>query len=129
MPNDQPAAPRIPDATTPRGLAAKRDYVRSLERRRDEEALAGLVECLSDESGYLRELALGALERWGEPCGPALVTLLRRGLWFSRASAARALGRLGYVPATGPLLALVGDPIELVGDEAVAALVEIARRG
>ena len=128
MQDERAAAPLSP-ATTPRGLAAKRDYVRSLEQRRDEEALAGLVECLADESGYLRELAEGALLRWGEPSGPALVPLLRRGLWFSRASAARALGRLGYAPAAGPLLELAGDPIESVSGEALAALIELARRG
>src|SRR5262249_22316793 len=100
-----------------------------LERRRDEEALTRLVECLSDESGYLRELAEAALIRWGESGGAALVPLLRRGLWFSRASAARALGRLGYAPAAGPLLELAGDPIESVVDEAYAALSALARRG
>jgi HEAT repeat protein len=129
MADDRSGAERVTNATSSRGLAGKRDYVRSLEQRRDEAALGLLVECLCDESGYLRELAEAALLRIGERSGPALLPLLGQGLWFSRTSAARVLGSIGYAPAAGPLLQLTGDSVGAVVREAVAALVAIGQRG
>ena len=64
------------DALNPRGLAGKREYVRSLEQRRDEEALSLLVECLCDESWFLRDLAEESLLRLGEKGAPILLPLL-----------------------------------------------------
>jgi len=129
MADDRSGAGRVTDATSSRGLAGKRDYVRSLEQRRDEAALGPLVECLCDESGYLRELAEAALLRVGERSGPALLPLLGQGLWFSRTSAARVLGWIGYAPAASPLLKLTGDSVGAVVSEAVAALVALCERG
>jgi HEAT repeat protein len=120
---------RVSDATSSRGLAGKRDYVRSLEQRRDEAALGLLVECLCEESGYLRELAEGALLRIGERSAPALLPLMGQGLWFSRISAARVLGSMGYGPAAGPLLKLTGDSVETVVREAYVALAALGQRG
>src|SRR6187399_1716763 len=100
---------RTLDALNARGLAGKRDYVRSLEQRRDPEAMSLLVECLCDESWYLRELAENALLRLGDRAGETLAPLLAQGLWFSRASSARVLGRLGYAPAVPVLLHLLED--------------------
>jgi HEAT repeat protein len=129
MADEQTGAGRISDATSSRGLAGKRDYVRSLEQRRDEAALGLLVECLCDESGYLRELAESALLRIGERSGPELLPLLGQGLWFSRSSAARVLGSMGYGPAAGPLLRLTGDSVETVVREAYVALSALGQRG
>lgn len=112
-----------------RGLAGKRDYVRSLENRRDEEALSLLIECLCDESWYLRELAEEALFHMGERSGAALVPLLDQGLWFSRASAARVLGRIGHRSAMGPLVRLTEDPVETVRQQAYATLATLAAQG
>ena len=47
--DEKPGTSRVSDAMSSRGLAGKRDYVRSLEQRRDDEALSLLVECLCDE--------------------------------------------------------------------------------
>lgn len=116
------------DAMNARGLAGKRDYVRSLEQRRDEEAMSLLVECLCDESWYLRELAENALLRMGDRAGETLLPLLEQGLWYSRVSAARVLGRLGYAPAAAGLLRLVGDSVSTVAQAAGAALCELAHR-
>ena len=129
MPDDSTRGAKPYDAVSTRGLAGKRDYVRSLEQRRDEEAMSLLVECLCDESWYLRELAEHALLRLGDRAGETLVPLLEQGLWFSRASAARVLGRLGYTPAVPALLALTGDANATVATSAVAALVELGHRG
>jgi HEAT repeat protein len=129
MADERSGVDRVTDATSSRGLAGKRDYVRSLEQRRDEAAPGLLVECLCDESGYLRELAEAALLRIGERAGPALLPLLFQGLWFSRASAARVLGSLGYAPAAGPLLKLTGDSVGAVVREGYLALVALGQRG
>lgn len=129
MPDERSQAGRVSDAMSSRGLAGKRDYVRSLEQRGDDEALGLLVQCLRDESGYLRELAEAALLKLGERCGPALLPLLGQGLWFSRCSAARVLGRIGFRPAAGPLLALASDGVETVAREAYASLSALGQRG
>lgn len=129
MADDRNGQGRTYDALTARGLAGKRDYVRSLEQQRDTEAMALLVECLCDESAYLRELAEAALLRLGDRGGEALLPLLGQGLWFSRASAARVLGRIGHRPAAAPLLRLCADQVELVAQAAHESLVDLGRRG
>jgi HEAT repeat protein len=129
MVDDKYGQGRTLDAMSARGLAGKRDYVRSLEQRRDEEAMSLLVECLCDESWYLRELAESALLRLGDRAGETLLPLLEQGLWFSRASSARVLGRLGYPPAAPGLLRLLDDSVATVAQAAFAALCELAHRG
>ena len=120
---------RAADALDARRLAGSRDYVRSLEQRTDAEALGLLVECLSGDSAYLRELAEAALLKRGTAATPALLPLLGQGLWFTRASAARVLGRSGHAAATPGLLRLSRDPVASVAADARAALVALARHG
>jgi HEAT repeat protein len=121
--------PRPFDALNPRGLAGKREYVRSLEQRRDEEALSLLVECLCDESSYLRDLAEESLLRLGEKAAPILVPLLEQGLWYTRASVARVLGRCAYRPAVPAMMRLTRDANETVDEAAWVALIAIGRGG
>ena len=116
------------DALSPRGLAGKREYVLDLEQRGDEAAILLLVECLADESGYLRDLAAAALVRLGSPASPIL-PLLSSGLWYTRVSAVRTLGRLGAREAAGPLSAVLGDANHSVQLESIEALAAIARGG
>lgn len=129
MADDKYASGRTMDAMNARGLAGKRDYVRSLEQRRDEEAMSLLVECLCDESWYLRELAESALLRLGDRAGETLLPLLEQGLWYSRASAARVLGRLGYRRAAGGMLRLCLDDNATVVQAAHLSLADLGRRG
>jgi len=129
MSDEKHGSGRTYDAMNARGLAGKRDYVRSLEQRRDDEAMSLLVECLCDESWYLRDLAEHALLRLGDRAGETLLPILEQGLWFSRSSAARVLGRLGYRPAAAGLLRLATDMNATVAQAAGAALVELAHRG
>lgn len=117
------------DALNTRGLNAKREYVRGLEERHDAEALSLLVECMCDESWYLRELAEQSFLRLGEPAAAVLLPQLEHGLWFTRTSAARVLGRLGYRPAVPGLLRLSEDANKTVADAARDALVAIGRGG
>ena len=129
MSDDKYGPGRTQDAMNARGLAGKRDYVRSLEQRRDDEALALLVECLSDESWYLRDLAENALLRLGDRGGEALLSIVEQGLWFTRASASRVVGRLGYGPAVPGLFRHCADSNASVVQAARAALVDLGHRG
>jgi HEAT repeat protein len=117
------------DALNSRGLTGKREYVRNLEQRADPEALSLLIECLCDESWYLRDQAEGALSRIGPGVADILLPLLEQGLWFTRTSAARVLGRFGHRQAVPGLLRLAEDANETVADAARAALVGIGRAG
>jgi HEAT repeat protein len=125
---DESYTPKPLEALSQRGLSAKREYVLGLEQRRDEAALSLLVECMCDESWYLRELAEQAFGRMGEATAGALLPLLDQGLWYTRSSAARVLGSIGYRPAVPGLLRLTEDPNHTVAEEARDALVAIARR-
>ncbi len=116
------------DALSPRGLAGKREYVLDLEQRGDESAIQLLVECLGDESGYLRDLAAAALVRMQAPAAPIL-PLLSSGLWYTRVSAVRTLGRLAAREAAGPLSTVLGDANHSVQLESIEALASIARGG
>jgi HEAT repeat protein len=115
------------DALNTRSLTAKREYVRGLEQRRDPEAISLLVECLCDESWYLRQLAEQAFLNLGEEGAQVLVPLLGQGLWFTRSSAAAVLGRLGFAPAVPGLLALSEDANRSVAESAREALLAIGR--
>ena len=116
------------DALSPRGLAGKREYVLDLERKGDSGAVLLLVECLADESGYLRDLAAAALVRLGAPIAPIL-PLLSSGLWYTRSSAVRTLGRLGAREAAVPLANLLSDANHAVRLDAIEAMAAIARGG
>ncbi len=127
MSDDGFGQPKPFDALNTRGLMAKREYVMGLEQRADPEALSLLVECLCDESWYLRELAEGAFMRLGTEHVAVLLPLLEDGLWYTRTSVARIVGRLGERRAVPALLRLCSDPNETVVEEAQEALVAIGR--
>ena len=118
---------RTYDALNTRSLAAKREYVRGLEQRRDTEAMSLLVECLCDESWYLRQLAEQAFLNVGSEGAPLLLPLLEQGLWFTRTSAAGILGKLGYPPAVPGLLRLTEDKNRTVAEAAREALLAVGR--
>ena len=118
---------RTYDALNTRSLAAKREYVRGLEQRRDTEAMSLLVECLCDESWYLRQLAEQAFMNVGSEGAPLLLPLLEQGLWFTRTSAAGILGKLGYPPAVPGLLRLTEDKNRTVAEAARDALLAVGR--
>ena len=127
MADDHHSPPSPFEGLNARGLTAKREYVRGLEQRRDAEAISLLVECLCDESSFLRELAEQAFLRMGEEQAAPLVPMLAGGLWYTRLSAARLLGRLGHRPAVPALLALCDDPNGTVAAAARDAVVAVAR--
>jgi HEAT repeat protein len=116
------------DAMNTRGLSAKREQVRELELRADDDAIQRLLDCLRDESWFLRDLAEQALTRLGRRGADALVPLLRQGLWYTRAGASRILGRIGYGDAVPSLFELTQDSNHSVGSAALDALLEIGRQ-
>ncbi len=127
MSDDKHGQGKTYDALNARGLTAKREYVRGLEQRRDPEAISLLVECLCDESWYLRHLAEEAFLHLGEEGAAVLLPLLEQGLWFTRSSAAAVLGQLGYAPAVPGLMALAEDRNRTVAEAAREALLAIGR--
>jgi len=129
MSDDKYAQSKPIDALNSRGLTGKREYVRGLEQRADAEALSLLIECLCDESWYLRDQAEQALLRMGPDTATVLLPMLEQGLWFTRTSAARVLGRFGHRPAVPGLLRLAEDANETVAAAARDAMVAIGRSG
>ena len=127
MSEDKHPPARSYDALNTRSLAAKREYVRGLEQRRDTEAMSLLVECLCDESWYLRQLAEQAFLNLGSEGAVLLLPLLEQGLWFTRTSAAGILGKLGYAPAVPGLLRLTEDENRTVAEAAREALIAVGR--
>jgi len=128
MADDKYAQGKSVNILNARALTAKREYVRGLEQRGDAEALSLLVECLCDESWFLRELAEEAFLKLGENGASVLLPLLDQGLWFTRTSASRPLGRVAYRPAAPGLLRLTEDANEAVVRAAREALVAIGRQ-
>jgi HEAT repeat protein len=116
------------DVLNARALHQKREYVRDLVNRGDTEALSLLVECMCDDSWFLRDLAEQAFPRLGDRGASALIPLLDKGLWFSRTSAARVLGRMGYRPAVPHLLQLAEDGNRTVADAARESVMVIAHQ-
>src|SRR5262249_55056050 len=80
MSDDKYAQSKPIDALNSRGLTGKREYVRGLEQRADAEALSLLIECLCDESWYLRDQAEQALLRLGPDTAGVLLPMLEQGL-------------------------------------------------
>src|SRR5262249_29748171 len=116
------------DVLNLRAMNAKRQYVRDLAHRGDAEALSLLVECMCDESWFLRDLAESVFPELGATGARAILPLMDGGLWFSRVSAARVLGRMGYHPAVPALLKLAADTNQTVAEAAREALIAIGRQ-
>lgn len=129
MTDDQYGKTRSLDALNARALNQKREYIHDLVARGDADAVSKLAECLCDESWFLRDLAENAFPALGDRGAQALLPLLQAGLWFTRTSAARVLGRMGYRPAVPGLLRLCDDANTTVAEAARDALVAIGRQG
>lgn len=123
--NEDRQGPSGIEGPSARGLAAKREYVRDLVARADAQAIASLAECMCDESWFMRDLAEAGLLELGSSGAPALMPLLEEGLWFTRTSAARTLGRLHHGGAVPALVRLAEDVNDTVAAAAREALVQI----
>lgn len=129
MNDDKRTSLRVMDDLKMRGFDDKREYVNSLEGRDDEQALSLLVECLCDESAYLRDLAEKALIRKGSSCADVLLPHLTQGLWYTRAAVANVLGSQGCKDALPGLQEMSGDANRAVAEAALDAIIRIAAAG
>lgn len=129
MSDEKHATLRVLDALQMKGYDGKREYVAALERRGDEQAVSLLVECLCDESTFLRELAERALTRMGAEHAALLRPLLTQGLWYTRASVAHVLGGVGAKEALPDLVTLLTDANSAIAEAASDAIVRIAKSG
>jgi len=86
-----------------------------------------LLDVLQQESWFLRDQAARVLSTMGEPVFTPLVQFLGSGLWYTRASAVAALGRMGNPRAAAPLVGMLNDPNRTVRDAVWDALVLLCR--
>lgn len=116
------------DRLRTQSLEGKRAAVAALKAEGTDRSLSLLLELLDDESWSLRDLAVEALTDMADVAAAPLMNRLARGLWFTRAAAARALGRMSHAPALLPILRMLDDPNHTIATEAAQALVEMSRR-
>src|SRR5689334_10539 len=110
-------------------LEGKKRLVASLREDSSTLAEGALLELLREESWYLRDLAAGALVERGRRVAPALLDVIAGGLWYSRATAAVALGRIGAPEAALPLAAMLTEGNRTVAEAAVSGLTCLTREG
>jgi HEAT repeat protein len=101
-------------------------WIRELAQNPTDESIEVLLSVLEQESWFLRDQAVRALATLGERVVEPLIDYLGSGLWYTRACAAGALGRMGVPLAAGPLVGLLRDANRTVRDAAFDALVELA---
>ncbi|HEY7728359.1 MAG TPA: HEAT repeat domain-containing protein [Candidatus Eisenbacteria bacterium] len=101
-------------------------WIRELAQNPTDESIETLLSVLEQESWFLREQAALALSLMGERVVGPLIEYLGSGLWYTRACAAGALGRIGVPAAAGALVRLLRDANRTVRDAAFDALVRLA---
>ena len=129
MVDDRLESGRTLEALRKKNLEGKKMFIEELRKQKTPKAVSLLLEILCDESWYLRELAIGALVEAGTPAEAPLHKVLTGGLWYTRAAAARALGRLGYAPAAPDVLKLLDEPNRTVRESAVDAIKALMAAG
>lgn len=129
MVDDRLESGRTLEALRKKNLEGKKMFIEELRKQKTPKAVSLLLEILCDESWYLRELAIGALVEAGAPAAAPLHKVLTGGLWYTRAAAARALGLLGYAPASADVLKLLDEPNRTVREAAVVAIKSLVETG
>jgi HEAT repeat protein len=105
----------------------KLGWITQLAQNPTEESIEVLLDVLQQESWFLRDQASRVLATMGEPVLGPLVEYLGSGLWYTRASAVAALGRMGNPRAAAPLVGMLNDPNRTVRDAVWDALVLLCR--
>jgi len=90
--------------------------------RKHADQIDRLVDLIGNEQFSIRVAATKELIEMGPPAIPALLEVLREGLWFTRECAARALGRIGGDEVIEPLLECLQDENVGVRRSALEAL-------
>jgi HEAT repeat protein len=109
-----------------RNLEGQLSAIAELKREKSNRSLQTLLEFLCDESWFLREKAADALMEVGAPVVPELIALAENSLWFTRACAARVLGRVASPQCTPSLVGLFADRNRTVRECALDAILELA---
>jgi HEAT repeat protein len=105
----------------------KLGWITQLAQNPTEESIEVLLDVLQQESWFLRDQAARVLASMGDVVLDPLVEYLGSGLWYTRASAVSALGRMGNPRAAAPLVAMLHDPNRTVRDAVWDALVLLCR--
>ena len=105
----------------------KLGWITQIAQNPTEESIEVLLDVLQQESWFLRDQASRVLASMGEMVLEPLVHYLGSGLWYTRASAVSALGRMGNPRAAAPLVGMLNDPNRTVRDAVWDALVALCR--
>lgn len=93
------------------------------------EGIKILMKMLEDQSWVMRERAAHKLVAYGSRVTSRLQRLLKKGYWYTRASACLALGEIGDMRALEPVIRVfLDDDNPTVNKEAGDAVVKFARR-
>lgn len=93
------------------------------------EGIKILMKMLEDQSWVMRERAAHKLVTYGSRVTSRLQRLLRKGYWYTRASACLALGEIGDMRALEPVIRIfLDDDNPTVNKEAGDAVVKFARK-
>lgn len=94
----------------------------------EKDSIKILIKTLEDKSWCMREKAAHKLATYGKRVSLRLTRLLRKGYWYTRASACLALGEIGDIHSAEAIITvLLEDENPTVQQEASTALVKIAR--
>ncbi|MDZ4805653.1 MAG: hypothetical protein SGI90_12400 [Candidatus Eisenbacteria bacterium] len=126
--DDRIESGRAIEALRRKNLEGKRAFIEDL-RQTDPKSISLLLEILCDESWFLRELALKSLVDIGEPARLPLRAILSSGLWYTRAAAVRALGRMGDAVSAPHILDMLEDSNRTARDAGLEAMRSLAAAG
>lgn len=95
----------------------------------EKDSIKILIKTLEDKSWCMREKAAHKLATYGTRVSSRLIRLLKKGYWYTRASACLALGEIGDIHSAESIIAvLLSDENPTVQKEASNALVKLARK-
>lgn len=110
-------------------IERKLRVLEKLDGVNDKDCIKILIKTLEDKSWCMREKAAHKLAAYGTRVSPRLRRLLKKGYWYTRASACLALGEIGDFHSTESIITvLLGDENPTVQKEASNALVKLARK-
>jgi HEAT repeat protein len=117
------------DALDRMNLDQKRVLIDELGTHPSERSIKILAEILQGDSWYLRDLAVDSMSQMGDHAIPVVNILLYSGLWYTRASAARCLGKMQHFESLPDLVHLLGDPNRTVQSACLASIADFVRAG
>jgi hypothetical protein len=120
----------LPSTNDPRlrTLEGKLALLEEVGRTHPDKAVPLLLEFLCDQSWHVRERAVDALVARGREVMEALVAMMDEGLWYTRAGAAQALGRIGEMDGLDALVAHYEDENSTVRKAVASALAALVAR-